>query len=113
MFNKTLITLSAATLALATTASAQTVPFPTSESVAGNFDTPIVIIPESAIPREPSSFESQQSADTLVVSVSSSALTAVDLDLPRAQTDLLNIIAFSAFGAPLDSVTEGASDIEG
>jgi len=111
MLNKTLITVSAAALALATTASAQTVPFPTSESVAGNFDTPIVIIPASSVPQEPVSIESQQ--DGLIVSVTSSALTELDLNLPREQTDLLNIIAFSAFGAPLDSVTEGASDIEG
>lgn len=115
MINKDLIAATAGALMLASTASAQTVPFPTSESVVGNYDTPIVIIPASSVPQEPVSFESQQSSGNgdLIVTVSSAALTELDLNLPRSQADLLNIIAFSAFGAPLDSITEGASDIEG
>lgn len=115
MFTKTLLGATAAAITFSTAAFGQVANFPTSAAEVGQYETPIVVFPVSSLPETTGSIESQQGVqdDTLTISVAASDAAELFLDLPTSQSDLLNIVAYSAFGAPLDSVTESASDIEG
>jgi hypothetical protein len=115
MVTKTILGATVAAVAFSSAVDAQTSNFPTSAAQVGQYETPIVIFPASSIPEQTGSFESQQTTgeDGLIISVAASAVTELSLDIPTSQSDLLNIVAYSAFGASLDSVTESASDIEG